>query len=257
MFDRFFNAGNPLWVGMGRIFDVFVLNVLWLLCCLPVFTIGPSTTAFFYAMINLVRGEDNPVSRDFFRSFRQNFKQGICLGIPMTAVGAFLYLDITMSRRAGTGIYTFFMVFFAILFLMWAFLALYVFPLLAKFDKKNGELLAWAFTLSLRHLGKTLLMLLVLVFGLWACHILPGLIFIAFGLVGQFCAGIIASILKPHLPDVHGEEEPLKPLTFREQKESLNPLPFREQKEPLNPSPFIEKEDAESSGEGGAPHEEE
>ncbi len=218
MFDRFFNSGNPLWAGMGRIFDVFVLNLLWLLCCLPVITIGPSTTAFFYAMINLVRGEENVISRDFFRSFRQNFKQALCLGIPMTAVGIFLYLDITMSRRAGTGIYTFFMVFFAILFLVWAFMALYAFPLLAKFDKKNGELLAWAFTLSIKHLGKTLLMLLVLAFGLWACHILPGLIFIAFGLVGQFQAGIIASILKPYLPNPHSEDTELKPLSFTEQE---------------------------------------
>ena len=113
MFDRFFNDQNPLWTGMSRIFDVFILNILWLLCCMPVFTIGPSTTAFFYAMINLVRGEENSVPRDFFRSFRQNFKQAILLGIPLTAIGAFLAVDVAMSHRAGTGIYTFFMVFFS------------------------------------------------------------------------------------------------------------------------------------------------
>lgn len=32
MFDRFFNDQNPLWTGMSRIFDVFILNILWLLC---------------------------------------------------------------------------------------------------------------------------------------------------------------------------------------------------------------------------------
>lgn len=197
---------------MGRIFDVFVLNVLWLLCCLPVFTIGPSTTAFFYAMINLVRGEDHSVSQDFFHSFRQNFKQALLLGIPLTAIGAFLALDISMSYHAGTGIYTFFMVFFGVIFLIWAFVTLYAFPLLAKFDKKNTEILVWAFTLSIKHLGKTLFMLFVLAVGLWACHILIGLIFIVFGLVGEFQAVMIASILKPHLPKVHEEDE-VHPLT--------------------------------------------
>ena len=52
IFDKFFKMDNPLWEAMGRLFDIFVLNVLWLVCCLPVFTIGPSTTAVFYAMID-------------------------------------------------------------------------------------------------------------------------------------------------------------------------------------------------------------
>ena len=91
MLNRFFNADNPFWNSMGNIFDVFILNMLWLICCLPVFTIGPSTTAFYYGMINLARGEEHYVSKDFFRSFVQNFKQGIGLGIPLTALG-YLYV---------------------------------------------------------------------------------------------------------------------------------------------------------------------
>lgn len=51
--------------------------------------------------------------------------------------------------------------------------------------------------------------------GLWVCHILPGLIFIAFGLVGQFQASMIASILEPHLPKICPVED-LKPLRFDE-----------------------------------------
>ena len=218
MFDRFFNDQNPLWTGMSRIFDVFILNILWLLCCLPVFTLGPSTTAFFYAMINLVRGEENSVPRDFFRSFRQNFKQAILLGIPLTAIGAFLAVDVAMSHRAGTGIYTFFMVFFAVMFLLWAFITLYIFPLLAKFEKNSRDLVVWAFLLSIRHLPKTLLMLLMLVVGLWLCHILPGLIFIVFGLVGQFQSILIASILKSQLPDIHRDTE-MSPLSFADEEE--------------------------------------
>ena len=198
---------------MGNIFDIFVLNILWLLCCLPIFTIGPSTTAFFYAMLRLVRGEDLSASRDFFHSFRQNFRQAITLGIPLTAIGIFLWIDVSMCRRAGTGIYTFFMAFFFILFLLWACITLYAFPLLAKFDKKNSEILSWAFVLSIRHIGQTVLMLLVLAAGLWACHILHGLIFIAFGLIGEFQATLIASILKPYLPSVT-EDSDWKPLTF-------------------------------------------
>ena len=215
MFNRMFNDNNPFWKGMGRIFDVCELNILWLMCCLPVFTIGPATTAFYYAMINLVRGEETYVHKDFFRSFRRNFKQGTLVGLLLTALGAFLVLDVYIARRSGTGIYTFFMVFFFIILLLWSFVTLYTFPLLAKFEYKTKDLFVMAFTMSVRHFPQTLLMLLVLVFALWVCHLLPGLIFIAFGLVCEFHATLFAAMFRDRLPKVwadpdgdDGEDEP-------------------------------------------------
>ncbi len=215
IFDKFFKMDNPLWEAMGRLFDIFVLNVLWLVCCLPVFTIGPSTTAVFYAMIHMVRGDDGSVSSQFFRSFRLNFKQGIRLGVPLTATGVFLALDVWLCYRSGTGIYTFFMVFFAVMFLLWAFITLYSFPILAKFDKKTTGILLWAFLLSIRHLLRTLLMLFALAAAIWICRIIPGLIFIAFGLVFEFQAAWIAGIFKPYLPEQQRPcEQPFTPLSF-------------------------------------------
>lgn len=217
--NKFFNQDNPFWNSMDKVFDLFTANVLWLVCCLPVFTIGPSTAAFFYVLINMARGEDGIISRDFFRSFKQNFRQGTGFGLLMTAAGIFLAVDITMCYRSGTGIYTFFMVFFAVLFLLWASVALYSFALLAKFEKKNTEILVWAFLLAMRHLGQTFLMLIVTAAGLWVCHLLPGLIFIVFGLVGRFHSILLASILKPYLPDADTDEE-LKPLSFLSELEN-------------------------------------
>ena len=207
MFGKLFNDNNPFWKGMGRIFDVCQLNLLWLFCCIPVITIGPSTTAFYYAMINLVRGEETYLSRDFFRSFRRNFKQSLLVGLLLTGLGAFLVLDVYIARHSGTGIYTFFMVFFFIIFVLWSFVALYTFPLLAKFEYKTKDLFIMAFTLSVKHFPQTLLMLLVLAFALWVCHLLPGLIFIAFGLVCEFHANIFDAMFRPWLPKVGGEPE--------------------------------------------------
>lgn len=211
--DKFFNQDTPFWNEMGNIFDIFILNTLWLICCIPVFTIGPSTTACYYAAINLARGESSSVSRDFFRSFKQNFKQGVFLGIPLLLLGLFLVTDIRMCYRSGTGIYSFFMVFFAVIFLFWMFTVSYAFPLLAKFDKKNKDIVIWAFVLSIKNLGRTLLMIVVLVFGLWVCHILTGLIFIVPGLIITCHSRLFASALKAYLPGASNDEE-LKPLSF-------------------------------------------
>lgn len=207
MFDRFFNGENPFWKEMGRVYDAFVLNLLWMLCCLPVFTVGPATIAFYYAMIALVREEEGYVSKDFFRSFKRNFKQGVWVGLLLMAVGGFLALDIVIARRSGTGIFTFFMVFFFILLVFWSFVTLYTFPILAKFEKSTRDALIWAFALSVQNLPKTLLMLLVLALGLWACHLLPGLVFIVFGLECLFQSRRFAAIFRPWLPEPGAVEE--------------------------------------------------
>ena len=194
--NSLFNAENPFWEAMERLFDLFILNLLWLLCCLPVLTIGPATAALHYAVINLAEKEEHSVTKDFRKSFWLNFRQGIRLGVPLTATGIFLLADIVMSYRSGTGIYTFFLFFFSFLFIIYCFVVMYVFPLLAKLDRTCRELLILAFTLSIRHLGKTLLILAVLAFGIWSCHLFPGLIFLSFGLVAELHALLLLPVLK-------------------------------------------------------------
>ncbi len=205
MFDKFF-ADNPFWHAMGQIFDIFILNVLWLLCCIPVFTIGPSTTAFYYCLIGLVRGEEAYVSKDFFRSFKRNFRQAVPLGLIFTALGAFLAFDIYVCRNSTGRIYTFFLFFFAVIFLLWAAVTTYVFPLLSKFEKKNLDLVIWAFMLCIRNLWRTLLMLFAVLAAAWLIHLIPGLVFIIIGVAGQFQMALFEPIINPWLPKADEDE---------------------------------------------------
>ena len=208
MYKKVFDAENPFWKGMGRIFDVFQLNLLWLLCCIPIVTIGPSTAAFYSSMIGLIRGEEGYLSHDFFGAFKRNFRRNLAVGLVMTLLGAFLAVDVYIAHKSGLGIYTFLMVFFAVIFLLWCFVALYLYPILAVVDLDWKGALLLAFTLSIRHIGQTLMMLFVTVLALWVCHLLPGLIFIAFGMVCEFESTLFAVILKPWLPRLEGDEDP-------------------------------------------------
>ena len=220
MFKKVFNADNPFWQIMDTVFDLFVLNTLWLILCIPVITIGPSTTAAFYALIQRARGEGGEIHKDFFQSFKQNLKQGIIMGLIITLTGGFLLTDMWLCRVSGRGIYTFFLFFFGVLFIVWAMTALYSFPLLAKFERKIKEIFIWAFTLAFKNIGSTLIMLFVIAAGLWLCHILPGLIFIMFGLIGHYCAMIFAGIFKPYLPKPFTDSE------FEDYDDSSRPDPY-------------------------------
>ena len=62
-------------------FDLMVINWMFILCCIPVITIGPALCAMMYVMLKLSRGEPVSAARDFLRSFRENFKSGLILGL--------------------------------------------------------------------------------------------------------------------------------------------------------------------------------
>ena len=67
---------------MTKIFNIFWLSILWLLCCIPVLTIGASTIALYYVLLKLVKDEETTVTREFFHSFKQNFLQSL----PVTVI---------------------------------------------------------------------------------------------------------------------------------------------------------------------------
>ena len=50
-----FNINSPFFRVMSKVFDVIVLSLLWTLCCIPVITIGPATTALYYAIVKSIR----------------------------------------------------------------------------------------------------------------------------------------------------------------------------------------------------------
>lgn len=207
MWNKVFNVQNPFWQTMNTVFDLFVANCLWLLCCIPIVTIGPATSALFYCLIERLQGDGSYIHQDFLRSFKMNLKQGMKLGIPLTLVGIFLTLDMYLCYHTGRGIYSFFLFFFGVFFVLWMMVNLYVFPILAKFERSCKEILILAFTFCIKNLPMTIMMLAFIGFSAFICRFIPGLIFIIVGICAQFCAPIMASIFKPFYPKSEEEEE--------------------------------------------------
>ena len=69
-----------------------------IVCCIPVVTIGPSIAAMFYVTLKMVRNEESYIVRGFFKSFKQNLKQGIVINLIMLAAALLLYFDISICR---------------------------------------------------------------------------------------------------------------------------------------------------------------
>ena len=83
LFDRIF----------GFLGQLIALNLLWIVCSLPIITAGASTTALFYCTLKLHKDGDIRVLHDFFKSFKQNFRQSTLIWILMAAAGIFIYME--------------------------------------------------------------------------------------------------------------------------------------------------------------------
>ena len=90
------NLNGAIITVLTRIFDTIVVTVLFLLCCLPVFTVGAASAAMYATMIAVVGDGCNSVIRHFFQAFRDNFKQATALFVPALLVGAVVAADIVI-----------------------------------------------------------------------------------------------------------------------------------------------------------------
>ena len=63
MFRSLFDPNSAFFRGMERVWTLVVLNVLWVLCSLPVVTIGPSTAALYQVLGKVIQGEDSHTAR--------------------------------------------------------------------------------------------------------------------------------------------------------------------------------------------------
>ena len=135
MLSGFFNYDNPVWRFIGKFGDLIILNVLWFVCSIPIFTIGASTTAVYYVTLKLARNDDGYTIRSFFKSFKENFKQATIIWLIMLAVGLILGFDMLFFTRGGFNMSQQFKTVMVTIFLAMSIIYLaiitYIFPLLS------------------------------------------------------------------------------------------------------------------------------
>ena len=146
---------------MTKIFDILLLNMLWLICSLPVVNFGASTTALYYVMMKLVRDEENGIVKSFFKSFRDNFRQSLPVTALFLGFAAVLFIDFHVLKGAGTRSASVMYGGCFVLLIFGAGVFGYTFPLLAKFENTVRSTLGNGAKIAVTHLPQTVAMILV------------------------------------------------------------------------------------------------
>ncbi len=207
--SKLFRMDSPLMRFLTKIADLMVLNILFCVTSIPLITIGASWTALYSVTLKMVRDEEGSVSRSYFRSFRQNFRQATLLWLGVLVVLALLVLDIrVLNGMAGGTAPGLLRVGVEILALLGIMVLQYLFPSLARFEASLADTLKNACMMALAHLPKTALMTAAAVGAVWITlinntTIAVGLMvwpLIGFALMAFGNSGILRKIFDNYVP---------------------------------------------------------
>lgn len=179
--SELFNPENRFWNFVGKLADVSAMSVIWLVTCIPVFTIGASTAAFYDFCLKAVRDQEGGVIRGYFSAWKRHFRKATLLWMIQSAGLLFFAADIwfaavfwavgsgkTAERVALTGMsaaggqvglaLTVFLLIMADLFLV---ITMYMYGILAVFDHPVGKILRDAPAMAMKCVPVTIVMMLL------------------------------------------------------------------------------------------------
>lgn len=148
--QRFFSMDNGLFRALNRISDLMILNLIFILCCIPVVTIGPALTGLYYVALKIASNEEGYIVRGFFKSFKQNFRQGLIIWLILLAAGCVFGVDIFILIQTKTAFSNVLLVIISATALVFLMVFLYIFPVLSRFENniratfKNSLIIAVA-----------------------------------------------------------------------------------------------------------------
>ncbi|MBO7402512.1 MAG: YesL family protein [Lachnospiraceae bacterium] len=167
--DRIFDIEGPLVQFIFRVKDLFVLNILTLVCCIPVFTIGPALKALAFTSLKMVRKEDGNVVTTYFKNFKLNFRQTVGFGLICLALLLICAGDIFMVFFAGSEFPMAIRVLSMVAVVAVISILLYAIPMQGRFLNPIKVTFRNAFWAAIVKFPRTLLMLLSYAFipALW------------------------------------------------------------------------------------------
>ena len=140
------------------VIDIIWAGLLWLLCSLPLVTLGAASTALYYSVVKCIRHERGRLTKSFFSAFAREFKQSTLLWLILLGVEALLLFDVWALSAMGQSDATPFGIVSRIFLLLPLLLFPWLFAFVSRFSNTVGGTLKYCGYLALRHIGKTALM---------------------------------------------------------------------------------------------------
>ena len=196
--NNLLNPDNPVMQFITKLVNAVYLNILWLLCCLPIFTIGASTTALFYVTLKMVKNEEGNITKAFFHSFKENLKQGTIIWLILLGLGIIFGIDgyVLYHMRFENAFCTICTALFIVAVIAYAIVLMYIFPLLARFNNTTLSMFKNSIMIGMRFLLCTVLMAVIyFAMAFIIINIFTPAVIFGEGLCAFLCSYLLSNIL--------------------------------------------------------------
>lgn len=209
---KIFDLDSPLMNVLNKMADLMWLNILTLICCIPVITVGAALTSMHYVALKIVRNEESYITRSFFKSFKTNFRQATLIWLLLMLVAAILGGDYYIITKSGMQFSQVLIVLIMAAGVLVICTSLYVFPVLAKFDNTIMGTIRNAFIMSILQLPKTVVMFVMaffpLIIYLVSLRLIPIIFLFGFSLPAYASAMLYNKFFRKLEDQLLSEQEP-------------------------------------------------
>ena len=206
---------NPVLDFINTLCNFIVLNMIFLITCLPVITIGTALSSLYCVTLKEARGEYGYLVRTYIKEFKRNLKSGTAAFAVLFVLGAILLFNLAFWNSMGTIVSIIIFALVAVLCAAWFLIFTYTFPLIARFDNTTKQTLKNAFALAVSNVKATLSLILIDALLFFFCMFLSPMkllmVLFGFAFVAYCQSFVFKKIFKPYETELENETETALP----------------------------------------------
>ena len=197
-----FKLDSPLMNFLGKMCDLLILNLLALVCSIPVITAGASITAVYYICYKMVKNEEGYIVRGFFKAFKENFLQSTAIWIIQLLLMFILVMDFRIIVASGMSFPKPLIIAVIAGSMIFYLGMVFALPLQARFENKVKNTIKNSFLMFFSHLPITILLVVIsimpFVLVYFVDRITPVVLLMGFSVVAYCQSFFILKVFKPY-----------------------------------------------------------
>ncbi len=195
----------------GTIGDIIVVNILFIICSIPIFTMGASMSAMYYTLLKKQRtGETGGIIKLFFRGFKDNFKKSTIAWLLFLLIAFVFSLDFNLFGKGGPQENKLMYYTSVIFFILICFIAIYLFPVISAFENTLKNLILQSIYMAAKNFIFTIIIMILYTLPAYFLLASPQvfmvgifiLIVCGFGLIAYLSSFMFIKAFSPYLKDV-------------------------------------------------------
>lgn len=172
-----FSTDSRFYRILDKIADFLLLNLLWLICSLPIITLFPATAAMFGIVRSWLKKEEPSLVKLFFTIFKNNFKQGIIIEVIWSLLATVIVFNILISLQMNSTLKNIILPAVVIIGVLFLYTSIFIFPIMVNYESNWFGVIKNAFLFSISQPMTVILGVLTLVISSVAIFFIPILFF--------------------------------------------------------------------------------